>query len=113
MANPMPAVAAPGAPAPAPGGVPVPGAPAPAPAVPGAEVPLPVDGAAAPVDDGSSDQALLAQQMSARFSVVKRTEAEEAEGSPATGGQTPQAAAPAVTPAAAAAPQATVPPTGG
>lgn len=97
---------------------------APVPAVPGAAapVPAPVEGVdptapAAAEDDGASDQALLAQQMSARFSIVKRTEGEEAEGdqAQATPGASPvpsAAAAPAAG-VAAAAPQPTVPTTSG
>lgn len=109
MTNPA---VAPAAPVPAP----VPGAPAGAPVTPAppeAGAVAPAGEAVAP-DDGGNDQALLAQQMSTRFSVVKRTEAEEAEGSPAPD-QAPQTGAPAgQPPAPAAAPQAaTVPPTSG
>lgn len=117
MTNPTPPVAGPVPAAPAPGAAPVPGAPAPAPAVPGAEVPVPVDGAAPAVDDGASDQALLAQQMSARFSIVKRTDAEtggtQAAPVPGQSGEAPPAAA-SPAPAPAAAPtQRTLPSTSG
>lgn len=107
MTNP---VAAPG---------PVPVAPLAAPVVtPAPSAPVPasaaVDPTAAPVaeSDGSDDQAILARQMSARFSVVKKSGGgDTGEASPAPASTPPPAAA---APTVAAAPQeATLPSTTG
>lgn len=90
-----------------------------APAAPAPVTPAPSDPVATPepAADGSDTESILARQMSSRFSIVKRTEGEEAGSGGSGSDQTPApspAAAPAQPPAPAAAPTpATVPPANG